>query len=123
MVTLHFIPYDDLSRLSSDERVEQLLSIAKEEKLILLEGRLTAKEEATLIKRTMEEIDDTFSGIEISPIQPRKRKEEDLELFRWLRTSLVEMLQGERQGMTIIGPANIVKEIKADPTKVQIFNH
>jgi hypothetical protein len=28
---------------------------------------------------------------------------------------------GERQGLTIIGPASIVKEIKKDPNKIQLL--
>ncbi len=31
------------------------------------------------------------------------------------------MVLGDRQGMTIIGPANVVKEIKQDPDKIQLF--
>ena len=31
------------------------------------------------------------------------------------------MLLGNRQGLTIIGPASIVKEIKQDPDKIQLL--
>jgi hypothetical protein len=34
---------------------------------------------------------------------------------------MVSMLMGNRQGMTIIGPASIVKQIKQDPEKIQVF--
>jgi hypothetical protein len=31
------------------------------------------------------------------------------------------MLVGDRLGVTIIGPASIVREIKQDPEKIQVF--
>jgi len=31
------------------------------------------------------------------------------------------LLLGNRSGLTIIGPANVVKEIKQDPDKIQLF--
>jgi len=34
---------------------------------------------------------------------------------------MVNMLLGDRQGFTIIGPATIVKEIKNDPDKIELM--
>ena len=31
------------------------------------------------------------------------------------------MLLGDRQGLTVIGPATIVKEIKKDPNKIELL--
>ena len=31
------------------------------------------------------------------------------------------MLLGDREGITIIGPASVVKEIRRDPNKIQLF--
>ena len=31
------------------------------------------------------------------------------------------MLLGDRQGMTIIGPANVVKKIEQNPNKIELF--
>ena len=67
----------------------------------------------------MEEIDDDFKGIEISPINVRSK--EDLAFFRKVKSVLINILLGDRQGLTIIGPATIVKEIKADPDKIQLL--
>ncbi len=119
MLTLQFIPYADLEPLQSDERIERLLALIKEEKILLLEGRLKPAEEAELIRRTMEQIDNRFKGIEISPINIQRK--EDAELFHSVRAKLISLLLGDRQGLTIIGPASIVKEIKQDPDKIQLF--
>lgn len=117
-LTLQFIPYGDIDNLKSPERVEKLLAIVKKNKIILLEGKLRAQEEAELIRRTMEEIDDKFKGIEISPVVMDGKNE---ALLKKIRESLIKLLLGDRRGFTIIGPASIVKEIKQDPEKIQLL--
>ncbi len=118
MLTLQFIPYTEIESLSSAKRIRKLLKIVKENKILLLEGRLKKQEEAELIKRTMEEIDDSFKGIEIGVVFP---DEKDTAFFAKIKKNIVNMLLGDRRGFTIIGPATIVKEIKQDPNKIQLF--
>ena len=118
MLTLQFIPYTEIEYLSSARRVKRLLDIVKENKIVLLEGKLKKEEETDLIAITMEEIDQKFKGIEIAVINPEKK---DLPFFRMVKTNFVNLLLGDRQGFTIIGPAAVVKEIKKDPDKIQLF--
>lgn len=119
MLTLQFVPFTDIELLPSPERIDKLLKIVKENKIILLEGRLRSREEAELIRRTMEEIDDSFKGIEISPITVDTN--EDLAFFQRLRAAFIDLILGDRRGLTIIGPASIVKEIRKDPDKIQLL--
>lgn len=114
MLTLQFVPYVEIERLSSEERVKKLLKVVKEEKIILLEGKLRAQEEADLIQRTMEVVDEKFPGIEISPIKVEKKN-------LGLKDTIIDFLLGDRKGLTIVGPASIVKEIKQDPDKIQLL--
>jgi len=118
MITLQFVPYYEISELNSQKRVRKLLSIVKQNKILLLEGRLKKDEEAELIKKTMELIDDDFKGIELGVVYPDKK---DGDFFLRLKKGLVNMLLGDRHGFTIIGPATIVKEIKQDPDKIQLY--
>jgi hypothetical protein len=118
MLTLQFIPYSEISSLNSEERLKKLLDLAKEDKIILLEGRLKEQEEAELIKKTMESISDKFTGIELGVIYPEGK---DMSLYNKLRQLLVRVILGTRGGFTIIGPANVIKEIKKDPDKIQLF--
>lgn len=118
MLTLQFVPYSDIEDLSLDERIKKILNIVKEEKIIVMEGRLRKSEEAELIKATMERINSKFRGIEISVVYPENRS---ATLGKKLKSGLAEMLLGERQGLTVIGPASIIKEIKKDPDKIQLF--
>lgn len=118
MLTLQFIPYLEIEHLNSQDRLNKLIKLVKQEKIVLLEGRLKQEEEANLIRRTMEEISGKFKGIELSVIYPDSG---DFDFFNKLRQSLLNIILGDRQGMTIIGPASVIKEIKQDPDKIQLF--
>jgi hypothetical protein len=119
MLTLQIVPYSEISGLSSLGRIRRLLNIAKENKIVLLQGRLTKDEEAELIKTTMEEINKDFKGVELAVIDPEKEK--TLNPLNAVRNNIASALLGNRQGLTIIGPANIVKEIKKDPKKIELL--
>ncbi|MEM2121035.1 MAG: DUF2073 domain-containing protein [Candidatus Woesearchaeota archaeon] len=118
MITIEFVPYSEIEGLSSIGRIRKLLKIAKENKIVLLEGRLKKEEEAELIKTTMEEIDDEFKGIELAVIYP---EEGQLNFIKKLRLNLVNIVLGYRAGFTVIGPASVVKEIKKDPKRIELF--
>ena len=118
MVTLQLVPYAQIEELTSIGRIRKLLNLAKEDKIILLQGRLRKEEEAELIKATMEEINEEFRGIELAVINPETK---GLGGFSRIRNNFAGMLLGDRQGMTVIGPASVVKQIKKDPDKIELF--
>ena len=118
MLTLQFVPYEEIEGLTSNERIRKLLGMVKDERIVVLEGRLRKEEETALIKRTMEEINDRFKGIELSVVYPERRKG---TLGRMLKNNITDMLLGQRQGLTVLGPASLIKEIKKDPDKIQRF--
>jgi len=119
MLTLQFVPYSDIEHLDTDRRINKLLGIVKDNKIVLMQGRLELHEENRLIERTMEEINNTgFKGVEICTIYPESR---NAKLFERLKNELAKVLLGNREGLTVIGPATIVKEIKRDPGKIQLF--
>ena len=66
----------------------------------------------------MEEINADFKGIELAVIYPQSH---NAAFFQKVRQSFINALLGDRQGLTIIGPASIVKEIKKDPNRIQLF--
>jgi len=118
MVTLQFIPYSEIEELSSLGRIKKLLKVAKDNKIVLLQGRLKKQEEAELIKTTMEEINDEFKGIELMVMDDLSKK---TTIGSKVKQGFINMLVGDRMGFTIIGPANVIKEIKRDPNKIQLF--
>ncbi|MBW2988580.1 DUF2073 domain-containing protein [Candidatus Woesearchaeota archaeon] len=119
MLTLRFIPYYQLREMSSQERIAKIVEYAKEDNIILIEGKLRKTEEVDLIKKTMEEISDKFKGIEIAEIYPERKK--DVAFFTRIRDEFINFILGDRQGFTIIGPATIIKEIKKDPNRIQLL--
>lgn len=118
MLTLQFIPYREIEYLDSARRIKKLLKIVRDNKIVLLEGRLKKTEEAELIEKTMSEISSKFKGIELSVVYPDSK---DFAFFKKIRETLINLLLGNRQGFTIIGPASIIKEIKQDPDKIQLL--
>ena len=118
MVTLQFVPYHEIEDLGSARRVKKLIDIVKENKIVLLQGRLKKEEETDLISIAMEEFGDKFKGIELAVINP---KNNDATGLKKARNNFFRFLLGNRQGLTIIGPANIVTEIKKDPNKIELY--
>ncbi|MEK6949591.1 MAG: DUF2073 domain-containing protein [Nanoarchaeota archaeon] len=118
MVTLQFVPYHEIEELGSARRVKKLIDIVKDNKIVVLQGRLKKEEEGDLIAITMEEIGDKFKGIELAVINPGDK---DATGLKKVRDNFFGYLLGDRQGITIIGPATIVKEIKKDPNKIELF--
>ena len=118
MVTFQFVPFHEIEYLSSAKRVHKLMSIVKNEKIVIMAGRLKKQEEADLIEITMEEISPKFKGIELSVVYPNKSKQ---DFGQKVKGTFANLLLGDRQGMTIIGPASVVKRIEQNPNKIELF--
>lgn len=113
MLSFQFVPYSEIRSLDSDQRIRRLLRLVKAHNIILINGKLKIKEETELIRRTMESIDKDFKGIEIGSIVPKNVNK--------LKQGLMKLLFNEEQGFTIIGPATVIKEIKQNPGKLQLY--
>ena len=117
-LTIHFMPYDEIAGLNSQERIKKLLKLILGDKIILLQGRLKPEEEARLIGDTMVMIGHVrgFKGIELAVLNPSKSS----NVLDDLRKGFAKLLLGERDSMTVIGPASIVRDIKRDPSKLEL---
>jgi len=118
VITLQYIPYLDIAKLGPEAKIKKILKSVKENKIILVEGRLDPFEESKLIEMTMGEINRKFSGIEIASIIPNNKKK---LLIDKIKNEFIRVLFGKREGVTIVGPASIVKEIKKNPNKIELF--
>ncbi|MDP3989754.1 MAG: DUF2073 domain-containing protein [archaeon] len=118
MVTFQFVPYHDVEQLTSAKRINKLLNIVKDDRIVIMEGRLKKEEEADLIEITMEEISSKFKGIELSVVYPDKKNQDTMQR---MKGAFANILLGDRQGLTIIGPASIVKKIEQNPNKIELF--
>jgi hypothetical protein len=118
-LTLQFIPFGEISNLSSAERVKKLLKIIMDNRVVLLQGKLKSEEEARLIEDTMVMIGHVkgFKGIELAVLSSKKEN----SLLPMIRSGIANFLVGDRDAVTVIGPASIIKDIKKDPSKMELF--
>jgi hypothetical protein len=119
-LTLQFIPYSEIERLGTVERIKKLLKTVLQNKIVLLQGKLTPDEETRLIEDTMALVGSIkgFKGIELAVLSPNVN---EMPIAARMRRRFARMLIGEQDAVTVIGPASIVKEIKKDPSKMQLF--
>jgi len=120
-VTLQFVPYGEIAYLSSFQRVKKLIDLATEDKILLVQGKLAPEEEADLIAETMKKIrgSSRFKGIELASFSPKAK---NMPFGQTIKENLARALLGSnRDVFTIIGPATVVREIKKDPTKLQLL--
>ena len=118
MLTLQYIPHHEFSHLALEDKLKKIMKAVKDDKILLIEGRLDPIEESELIKRTMSEINKNFSGIEIASIDYDLKKQ---EFWDYVKKGIVNLLLKRRSGLTIVGPASIVREIKKDPNKIELL--
>jgi len=111
------LSYNHLQGLTSEQKISKVLEIVKKGDVVLIEGRLTAEEELTLTSKTMENISKSFHGIEIAYLgtpQPSTTLDKIKEKF-------ASFLIKDRLGITAIGPSKKIKEIKSNPSKLEIL--
>jgi hypothetical protein len=118
-LTIQFIPYAEIDELKSGERIKKLLKIILENKIIVLQGKLKPEEEARLIEDTMAMIGHLkgFKGVELSVLTPKSKG----SMLTGFKSNVSKFLVGDRESITLIGPATIVREMKKDPTKIEMM--
>ena len=97
---MDFLSSEALEDKSSMEKISMIIDRVKDGDILVLEGSLSPSEEAELIETTMREIDvENFVGIDIYTL------EKDEKAFMGLS-------KRRTVGLTIIGPANVMKTVK-----------
>ena len=118
-LSLHIMPFSEVRDLSITERVRKILGLVLGNRVVILQGRLRPEEEIRLIEDTMAMVDHikTFKGIELAVVDPNN---DEGFLFK-IRKGIANRLTGANGALTVIGPASVVKEIKRDPSKIEVF--
>ncbi len=109
---IDFISEQALTEMTLDKKLAFILKKVRENRIVILNVSLDFMEEAKLVTATMEGIDGNFKGIEFFTL-PRKGN----AIFE-IATKSIEKLTGSqmpRAGLTLVGPASIIKKIKRDP--------
>lgn len=118
--TIQFLPYSEIAKLGSIQRIRKLLEIIIDNKVIILQGRLKPEEESRLIEDTMIMVGKIkgFKGIELAVISPNP---EEQSVMNKIKYGIANALVGQTDSLTIIGPASVIKEMKKDPRKLEIM--
>ncbi len=96
---MDFLSSNALSTHTSMEKISMIVERVKGGNLVVIEGGLSPEEEAELIETTMREIDiENFMGIDIYTLEKDKK-------------ALFGISKKKTVGLTIIGPANIMKNV------------
>ncbi len=119
-LSIHIMPYSEIRELTITERVKKILNLILGNRVVILQGRLRPEEEIRLIEDTMAMVDHikSFKGIELAVVDANR---DESGFFLKMRRGIARGLTGESNSLTVIGPASIVKEIKKDPSKIEVF--
>jgi len=118
--SITFLPYSEVRDLDSDKRIRKILNIVLGNQILILQGKLNPEEETRLIGDTMAMIGHVknFKGIELAVISGNGNS----GFFGKMKIGLANALSGgDLSAVTIIGPATIVKEVKKNPRKIELF--
>jgi hypothetical protein len=119
-LTIHFMPYSEILREDAIGRIKKIMGLVLDNKIIILQGKLKPDEEVRLIENSMTLIGNIrgFQGVEIATISGEDGQG---SLFHKVRRNIAKILVGEQDIITIIGPATIVKEMKKNPSKIELL--
>lgn len=107
-VKMNFLSSEVLLNVTAMEKIYLIIDKVKDGDIVVLEGGLTPSEEAELIETTMREIDiENFRGIDIQTLEKNK-------------PGFLGLSNKKRISLTIIGPANIMKEVKRQPNILSV---
>ncbi len=109
---IEFLSSNMLKEKVGQEKISFILYKIKEGKILILEEPLTMIEQSKLIEETMlgVGIDDKFKGIEVASLG------EENKSF----ASKIAALLGIRKGITVVGPATVIKRLRQEkePQKI-----
>lgn len=129
---MDFVSSETLSDKSHEKRISFILNKVSDGSILVTDGVLKPEEEMELIKETMRRVDDGFPGIEVCSL---KRQTKGLQLLMERFTdqtekfqSFVSSLTGKpavktsmHTGLTLIGPARLIKKIKKNPNSFSVL--
>ena len=115
---IKFVPYEKYKKGG----IKALMKDLRQETIVLIDAKLTAEEEAKIIEETMKRINsnsNAFIGIELSSIDFTNNK--NANSLDWIKNVLIQTIIGKKRGMTIIGPAKIVRRIDKNPQELLLY--
>jgi hypothetical protein len=129
---MDFVSSSLLNGKSGKNKINFILNRVKDGSILVVNGVLKPEEEMDLIKETMRRVDDGFPGIEVCSIKRQTKGwgqffEVLSERGEKLQDVFLQGLTGKsiktnlKTGLTVIGPAKIIKEIKKNPDSFSVL--
>ena len=127
-----FVSSATLDGKSKKSRINFILNRVKDGTIMVTDGVMKPDEEMELIKETMRRVDDGFPGIEVASLKkPVKGLERLMEGVSDQREKIRGFLAGlagakapdrsdMRNGLTLIGPAKFIKQVKKNPNSFSV---
>ena len=109
-IQFEFISADTILGRTSEERINLIIKSVRKDKILVLEEPLTSAEEKLLIMKTMTAITRDFPGIEVCSLGSAPDD---------LKSRVIKFLGGKTSGLTVVGPSNLVHQVKRDPNKLR----
>jgi hypothetical protein len=129
---MDFVSSNILNSKTGSKRIDFILNRVKDGSVLVTDGVLKPDEEMELIRETMRRVDDGFPGIEVASLK-RELKGIDSVIDKLKDQknrvqSIVGSITGRenataelKTGLTLIGPAKIIKRIKKNPESFSVF--
>jgi hypothetical protein len=129
---MDFVSSSLLDGKSGKNKINFILNKVKDGSILVVNGVLKPEEEMELIKETMRRVDDGFPGIEVCSIKKQikglgqvfeglSERGEKLQDVIWQGLTGKPIKTSLKIGLTVIGPAKIIKEIKKNPDSFSVF--
>lgn len=128
-IKMDFVSSTILDKKPKNKRVAFILNKVKDGSILVLDGVLEPEDEMDLIKETMRRVDDGFPGIEVCSLKKElKGIQGFFDRMTDQRIKLQKAFTGKipenyslRTGITLIGPAKYIKDIKKNPDSFSVF--
>lgn len=113
------MPYSEIESVEGAQRIKKILDLILLGKIIIIQGKLKPEEETSLIQSTMVLASKmkSFKGIEMATIS----SSENQGVFSKMKVGIARAIAGDRDSLTIVGPASVVREVKKDPKKIELM--
>lgn len=129
---MDFVSSATLDSKTGKKRINFILNKVKDGSILVVNGVLTPDEEMDLIKETMRRVDDGFPGIEVCSMKKNVKGwkqffealsngREKLSRSIWSGITGKQPKTRLKTGITLIGPAKIIKNIKKKPDSFSVI--
>ncbi len=111
-VPIEFLGKNSFENRSFHENLEIIIEEVKKGKILIMDNSLNPQKKKKLIEKSMESIDDDFSGIEFTSLETGDFIDKAL--------NKIYMLLGKdrRRGLTIVGNSKAMRKVKEDKESV-----